>query len=351
MNLIQPNGMDADVASDDGPLVMWWLAAIGAIAALLARALSPALRGVWIGTDRAIDMVEACAGLMTQLFAVSAAAVAVGMISAVFRAGLPWRLKATALFGGGLAVFAVVVASAARLHRLLVFVFGTAAVVVAFRLARDAARHRSLRAGALVVGMMALAGMARLLAMVAVGVPSGLAGATVTSPGLASILVTVSATLSFGFEALAVGLAVIWLARSSSRPRAVVFAVAAASVAGYGLVVVASSADATGVAILVSRLVQVMLGGPAPAVGHGARVVLEIAAWLALFGVLTRGSRGRLVGGCIALTLLARAAPERPLCALALVVAALGLALDRHSPSEELSILELAEDSASNSGT
>ncbi len=350
MNSPQLHAKDADVASDDGPLVMWWLGAIGATAALLARALAPALRGVWIGADRAIDIVEASAGLMTQLFAVCAAAVAVGMISAVFRAGLAWGLKVTALLGGGLAVFAVIVASAARLHRLLVFVFGTAAVVVAFRLARDASRYRPLRAGSLIVGMMALAGMARLLAMAAIGVRSVPVGAAVASPELASTLVTVSATLSFAFEVLAVGLAVIWLARSSSRPRAVVFAMAAASVAGYGLVVVASTADASGVVILVSRLVQAMLGGPVPAVAYGARVVLEIAAWLALFGVLTRGSGGRLIGGCIALTLVARAAPERPLCALALVVAALGLALDRRSPSDELSILELADDSEENTG-
>jgi len=351
MTTPRPNANDADAASDDGPLVMWWLAAIGGVAALVARALAPALRGVWIGADRAIDIVEACAGLMTQMFAVCAAAVAVGMISAVLRSGLAWGLKVTALLGGGIAVFAVIVASAARLHRLLVFVFGTAAVVVAFRLARHTARHRALRAGALIVGMMALAGMARLLAMVAIGVRSGQAGATVTSPELASTLVTVSATLSFGFEALAVGLAVIWLARSSSRPRALVLGMAAASVAGYGLVVVASTADASGVVILVSRLVQAMLGGPAPVVGYGARVVVEIAAWLVLFGVLSRGSGGRLVGGCIALSLVARAAPERPLCALALVVAALGLALDRHSPSQELSILELADDSAANAAT
>jgi hypothetical protein len=323
---------------------VWLLAVFGAVAALLSRALAPALRGVWLGTDRAIEFVEGGAGLMSQLFAVSAAAVTVGMISALLGSGLASRLKVAVTLGGGLSVLAVMVASAARLHRELAFVYGTAAVVAALRVTREAARYQPLRGGALVVGSMATAGMVRLIGMAAVGFLPAVGAAGRATDGLAPLFIRGAATLSFGFETLAVGLAAAWLARGSSRPRAVVVALGLGSLAGYALVELAVLPDASGAVILSSRLVESLLSIPAPAVGHGARVVVEVGAWLVLFGVLSRGAGGRMLGACIALSLVARAAPERPLCALALVVAALGLALDRSSPACDLSILEVEGD-------
>src|SRR5690606_11442223 len=59
---------------------VWIVALLGVVSGLLARAVEPALPGVWVGMGHVITSVKLASALASQLFAVGAAAMVLVLV-------------------------------------------------------------------------------------------------------------------------------------------------------------------------------------------------------------------------------------------------------------------------------
>jgi uncharacterized membrane protein len=91
--------------------------------------------------------------------------------------------------------------------------------------------------------------------------------------------------------------------------------------------------EAGGAALLVARAVQKLQLAPMPYTPALLRSFVELVGWLAALAALAVPARARLMGAAVSLALVARGNLELPLCAVALVIAALVLA---HHPGPDL---------------
>ena len=300
------------------------VAAVGAVAFVLGRALAPALRGAREGLDRVIAYADVLGAFATYLFAFA------GLMSLVLgllltfrekRFGPVYRVAATVL---GVCVISLV-APAFRepLPERASIVAALASGIVALMASREAITVPRTRAlGVLLVS----AGSAALLHLSA-SLVAWYAGERALYR--LAVFARVLATSSVFFDTLTLLVAFAWLA---TRPQKTT--VWAARIALFiGCVVAWSAArgggrDSSPLWELVAyRAVDRLLPPPAAYVWVPYRFVLETCApLLAIAALLARGQMPAITGA-VALVLLARPSTDVPLSALALTLAALSTPL------------------------
>ena len=312
----------------EAPVVLWVLAVLAMAAALVSRGLEPALPGVWVGADHVITAVKLGAALGSQLVAVGSAVVVVGLVLVTVRSTLPAYLRAYVVGAGVLVVLAVMIASAVKLPHVSRLVVAGAAVLLVLVATRLSARIFTHRAASLILATMALAGLARILAIVF---------STLTAPDSSWVLLAAvrsSATLSALLEVMGVVVALVWLV---SQPGAAQLRSSWLRWSLPALLLVATSVvlyvvhrgqdpEATGASVLVARAVRELLTTPAPYTPEVVRGFVEILTWMVLLAMLIFNPRGRMMSAAVALALVARGSLEVPLSAALLVIGALALA-------------------------
>jgi len=313
----------------EAPTVLWVMALVGVVAALVSRGVAPALPGVWVGVDHAIMGLKLGGALVSQLFAVASAAVIIGLVLGTVRSSLPPYLRAFAAGTGVLCILAVMIASAVRLPHASRIVLAGATGALALMGAVSAARFFTSRAPAIVIGSVAVAGLIRVVTIVL---------ATYVVSDATVMVARITATISWLLEIASIGVALVWLVtqprvvgetlRRPKRPRWLLLAALILVATGaLAAVVLGTAPDATGVTLLLSRSVEQLLSNPSPYGVPWVREAVEVLRWVVVAGVLVVNPRGRMMASSVALALVAAGVLEVPLCAASLVIATLSLGL------------------------
>lgn len=296
---------------------------LGLGASLLARGLSPALLGV--AGDRAIASVSWAASLATLLAAtglIAGIARLATTIAASPRAPVTARLVAvpSVAFGCLLLLFA----SFRPLEPMLALLLGISAALVGVLSARHTLAQRDKRAGALVLGLIASAGLIHVLSR----------KLTLDASDAANLgafrAAQLTETLAAMLDAAAITLALAWLRRRSPHGRVLVPLVLLAAALCGVLALRASQPSAGSFTSLLARaLDRGTEAGASPfsrgvhsLVPPGLRQGLDAGALLtALAALFAGGDVGIVLAACLA----ARAALDVPIPALMLELGALYL--------------------------
>ncbi|MEM6786905.1 MAG: hypothetical protein AAF715_05250 [Myxococcota bacterium] len=309
-----------------GALLLVGLATLAAVASLLSRGLAPALPGVWLGVESAIRNTKLVGALASQLLAVCSSALVIALVVTVVKADRPGFLRAMSVGVGVLTVLAVMIASAVPLPDPSLLVLATGVGLLAALSAVRSARSVAVRAPAVVVLLLAGAGVMRvgviLLSHVAFDWMSG--GAA----DAARVLVTLSAVPVM----VAVVFALVWMIRApSARPQMLRWVALMGLTAGLGLVValaqLGEDPEAGGVPLLVARTLHELGFRPrplGPALLFNALVALR---WLTAAALLVAVPRASGLAACVALALVAGGHLEVPLYAAGMVVSSMVLTL------------------------
>jgi len=323
-----------DVFGRGGGSLLGGLALLAAVASLATRGLGPALPGVWVGVEGYINFTKKAGALTSQLFAVSSSAIVIGLVLALVRGDRPAYLRAFAVGAGVLTVLAVMIASAVALpdasRLVLSFGVGTLAALCA----ASAARFFTSRAPAIVIGLLAGAGLLRIVVILL----SQLAFERMSqlTADVARVLVTLSALP----VTAAVVFALVWMVRVPGTGAGLRWGALVATMAGLGTLValaqVGADPEAGGMPLLVARTLHEMGLRPRPFGPTLVYSALEALRWLSALAVLLVGPRNRSLAAAVSLALLAGGTLEMPLAAAGMVVAALVLVLQPGPTVDEL---------------
>ena len=301
----------------------WAAALLGVIAALLGRAVAPALAGVWVGTDRLIPMVDLGAAIGTQLFAIVAMTIMMSAIIALSRTTWPMLYRGGAVGVSGLVAMAVASSIFIKLPEVSRLAAGTGAGVLAVVAGIYGLRVARARLAAIALAAVGLGGLARMLSMAVLH----FYGADV--PRQVRLAVTVGATASLLLEAVALVVALGWLAGVRLGVRQLVngslLLLIAAAIVYIG--VRGALPEASGTSVLVNRSLGLLMAEPDPWVPNVLHGYVEALGWVLALAALGGPGFTRLVSATMAFALLGRGTLEAPLCSLAVVLAALLLAL------------------------
>jgi hypothetical protein len=303
--------------------------ALGLAASLLARGISPALRGV--AGDRAIAIMTWVASFGTLLAAtglVAGIARLASSIAATPRAPLVARVVAVPSVAFGCLL--LLLASFRPLQPMLALLLGLSAGVVGLLSARHSVGMRDRRAGALVLGLMATAGLVHLLSRKLT------LDASATANLAAFRAAQLSETLAALLDAAAIALALLWLQRRSPRGRLLVpLVLAGAAIWGVIALRAAEPSSSQLTALLARALDRGTEAGASPfsrgvhsLIPAGLRQALDASALFAAVAALLSGSE---IGIVMAACLAARAALDVPIPALMLELGALYLPFARAS--------------------
>jgi hypothetical protein len=299
--------------------------ALGLLASLLARCITPALPGSMVGIERLIVWSGRLTSLLTLLAATGLVAGIARLGTAIVaspRAPLSARLVAipTVTFGCMLLLFA----SFRPLEPILALLLGLSAATVGSLSARYAATWRELRAGALVLGLISIGGLVHVVSRKLTQDASD--AANLAAFRLAQWIETFGLSL----DLLALALTLVWLRRRSPRGH---WLVPLALAAAGACVVLALRSAAPGAGVL-----SVLLGRGLDELGRGQTSLLpvafshllNVASLLAAAAALLGGEHdlGLVLAGC----LVARGALDIPIPALLLELSALYLPFARTSP-------------------
>lgn len=298
------------------------LGALGIAAALLGRAIGPALPGSGIGLGRAIRATEIAQGTAALMFVVFGAVTTIALIWAAIRADrMPWPLRAAALGLGGivaLVALSAVAAAPSSTNAALGACASACAASLALAAAWDARRAPLAGKVALAVGA---AGAASLLHLGA--------AASTHAPAWAS-LARPLATASFLAQALALLSALSWLPPGGRAPKVtslVTLAVVAVAFFVTRSVVTAEPEDASIASVLLHRAVERLLTKPEPLYFVASRVFAAVLGPLVGIAALLKPGQLPALAGAVAMIAISCGAPAAPLPALALTLASLGVAL------------------------
>ncbi|MGK4005648.1 hypothetical protein WMF31_23680 [Sorangium sp. So ce1036] len=311
------------------------LAVLALLAMILGRMVAPATVGLAVGIERAARAVELAGAGASQLFAIGAVVVAMALIGAVLRSRISHALRISAIVAGSFVILVVLQATVQRVPDLSAALIGVSAAVLALGSAWEALRVPFMRPVAGALGLVGASAMVRL-----VGVFLALWANERGSKALAGATSSV-ATAAFALDVLAVLVGTVALGASSEpRPRGAeaprpaprlasplsIAALAAALLATRAALAGAGD-DASMIESLFRRALDRLLTRPVPAVPLSMQ--LFAAALSVAVAALALAAPPRLpaLGGALALLLIARSAPEVPLGALSLVIAALCVAL------------------------
>ncbi|CAN93055.1 MULTISPECIES: hypothetical protein [Sorangium] len=309
------------------------LAVLALLAMILGRMVAPAMVGLAVGIERAVHTIELAGAGASQLFAIGAIVVAMALISAVVRSRVPYALRIGAIVAGSFVILVVLHATVQRVPDLSAALIGVSAAILALGSAWEALRVPFVRPVAAALGLVGASALVRL-AGVLLAVWANDRGSKALAGATSSV-----ATAAFALGALAVLAATVALgagreARTRDaeppRPRLVsplsLVALASALFATRAALAGASD-DASMVEALFRRALDRLLTRPAPVVPLSMQLFVAALSVVVAALALVAPPRLPALGGALALLLVAGSAPEVPLGALSLVIAALCIAL------------------------
>jgi len=300
----------------------WAVALLGVVAALVGRAVAPALAGVWVGTDRLIPMVDLGAAIVAQLFAIVAMTLLMSAIIALSRTTWPMLYRGGAVGVSGLVAMAVASSIFLNLPEVSRLAAGTGAGVLALVAGVYGLRVPRARLAAIALMAVGLGGLARMLGMAALHFSSA------EVPRQVRLAVTAGATASLALEAVALVVALGWLAGARLGARQLVNALLLLMIAAAIVYVGVRGArpEASGTSVLINRCLGLLMAEPEPWVPNVLHGYVEALGWVLALATLAGPGVTRLIAAVLAFALLGRGTLEAPLCSLAVVLASLLLA-------------------------
>ncbi|MDC3959447.1 hypothetical protein [Polyangium jinanense] len=297
------------------------LAVFGVLAMLLGRAFGPSVRGLAVGLGRTGDYLELAGAAMSQFFLILATVGAMALGLSALRAGLPAVVRFGAVFASGLVVLVTLSASASRVPEASLVLVGGVACVLALLAAWDTMRTPFARATAVMLGLLGLGGLSRV-ASVLIVMRDGVA-----PEALARIARGVS-TVGLLLDGAAMAVAVGFVA-SRGKKLTSPATVAALAVALFATrqALAGTSDEAAAVSVLLARAAKNLVLRPEPFASPVIATFVAFAAPAIAVAALATRTLTPALSGAIALLLVARGAPDVPLCALALVLASLATVL------------------------
>jgi hypothetical protein len=306
-----------DRPSDSG-VPLRAVVALGLAASLLSRGVAPALPGVTVGLETAILWTGRVASLLTLLAATGLVAGIARLATAVAgspRAPLAARLIAVPSVSLGCML--LLFASFRPLEPVLALLLGISASVVGALSARYSLGMRDRRAGALVLGLTAAAGLIHVVARKLALDASEAASLNVFR--VAQVAETLAALVDMG----ALGLTLLWLQRRAKLGRVIVPIVLVVSLLGAIIVLRGAAPSASSLTVLVSRSLEPFSRGPTPLLPAALAYALAVGALVTAAAALCSGAGD--IGIVLATSLAARAAFDIPVPALMLELGALYL--------------------------
>ncbi|WP_437593158.1 hypothetical protein [Sorangium sp. So ce1000] len=309
------------------------LAVLALLAMLLGRMVAPAMVGLAVGIERAAHTIELAGAGASQLFAIGAIVVAMALINAVVRSRVPYALRIAAIVAGSFVILVVLHATVQRVPDLSAALIGVSAAILALGSAWEALRVPFVRPVAAALGLVGASALVRLAAVL-LAVWANDSGSKTLAGATSSV-----ATAAFALDALAVLAATVALGvgrearpreAEAPRPRLVspLSLVALASALFATRAALAGAVDdASMVEALFRRALDRLLTRPAPVVPLSIQLFVAALSVVVVALALVAPPRLPALGGALALLLVARSAPEVPLGALSLVIAALCVAL------------------------
>ncbi|WP_437746379.1 hypothetical protein WME73_16290 [Sorangium sp. So ce302] len=309
------------------------LAVLALLAMILGRMVAPAMVGLAVGIERAVHTIELAGAGASQLFAIGAIVVAMALISAVVRSRVPYALRIGAIVAGSFVILVVLHATVQRVPDLSAALIGVSAAILALGSAWEALRVPFVRPVAAALGLVGASALVRL-AGVLLAVWANDRGSKALAGATSSV-----ATAAFALDALAVLAATVALGAGREarprdaeppRPRLVspLSLVALASALFATRAALAGAADdASIVEALFRRALDRLLTRPAPVVPLSMQLFVAALSVVVVALAIVAPPRLPALGGALALLLVAGSAPEVPLGALSLVIAALCIAL------------------------
>ena len=289
------------------------------LATIIGRGIAPAIPGLAVGIAPFIVLSGRVSAFLSQLVAAGGVAAAIRLAGGALRLpklDLTYRLVA---LPGAAIVIALVMAAWARplepeLCRLMAF----AAIAASLAGAAASLRIGETRASGLVLASASLSGISHLLARELVS-----RAAERADNGSLRWAIAV-ATLATLLDLLALGLSLTYLGQGKLRKIALNAAIVLVPALALGVFAARGSAPGAGLArVLAERALSQLTRVPAPALPNALRFAIAAALLIAAgLCVLRPGARAK-ASVVLSLSLLSLGAPDMPLPALWLVVAAL----------------------------
>lgn len=306
--------------------------ALGLTASLLARCVAPALPGLSTGMETAIIWTGRVASFFTLLAATGLVAGIARLASLIVsspRAPLVARLVAvpSVTLGCLLLLFA----SFRPLEPALALGLGISASIVGALSARHCLAQRERRAGALVLGLLASAGLVHVFSRKLTQDASEAANLAVFRG--AELLETVGLSI----DLVALALACVWLQRKAPRGRLLVPAVLLLSGVCVVLALRGFSPGASTLSVMLSRALEALRREQSSFLPLALGYMLSATSLLtAIAALIFGGELGLILAACLA----ARGALDIPIPALMLELAALYLPLARVSEAAGSNVAE-----------
>ena len=295
------------------------LAGVALLATVVGRGIAPAIRGLTVGIEPFIAMSDGVSAFISQLVAAGGVAAAIRLASGALR--LPKLDLGNRLIGlpGSAIVIALVMAAWARpLEPQLCRMMALAAIAATLAGAVASLRNLETRASGLVLSAAALSGLSHLMARELMSHAAERLDSTSLHWAVAI------ATLATLVDLAALGLTVTYLAQGKARKLIKTTAVIVLPAAALGLFAAGGNAPGASVLrVLAGRALSHLSLAPAAALPVALRFGISAALLVAAARcVLERGERAK-ASVVLSLCLLSLGAPDMPLPALWLVVAAL----------------------------
>lgn len=307
--------------SDNGvPLRM--VVALGLVASLLGRCVSPALPGLMVGIEPVIVWTGRLTSLLTLLAATGIVAGLARMATAIVGAPrAPLVARVVAVPAVSLGCMLLLFASFRPLEPLLALLLGVSAALVGGLSARHTIGDRQKRAGALVLALTSGGGLVHVLAR----------KLTQDASDAANLAAFRSAqwveTLGLVFDLVALALTLVWLRRRSTHGRWLVPLVLAFSAVCVVLGLRGSLPNANTLSVLLGRAFEKLGRDQTSLLPLSFSHLLGAAGLTTAFAAVLGG--GGELGLVLAACLAARSALDIPVPALLLELGALYLPFAR----------------------
>lgn len=294
------------------------LAVLAVVAIILARAVTPALKGTFSGIDGLIRWADIAAGLLSQGLAFALTALAIGALLVVGRdRRVSIVARALLVPQTVLVLFFGIWATRNTVGNPGVMLLGMLAVSVSTLGAVEGLRQARTRALGVVLGLTSMAGFTHLLAAV-------VAWRTPDSARLAAAM----GSLSLVIHAAALLVALVWLA---SRRRSVLPPATMISLVVSVLLTWAASRGSLMSAapgwVFAARAMDRLTPSPAPSLPASFAIFLSALAPALAVGALATRRQIPTIIGSLALALTAGVMVDAPLQAMMLITASLGTVL------------------------
>lgn len=295
------------------------LTQVALLATVVGRGIAPAIPGLTVGIAPYIALSGRVSAFLSQLVAAGGVAAGIRLASGALRVSkLDLGYRLIALPGSAIVIALVMAAWARPLEPELCRLMAIAGIATALAGAVASLRLSETRASGLVLGCAGFSGLLHLMARELMS----RAAERLDSPSLrwAVLVATLAALLDVG----ALSLSLIYVGRGSWRRIALGAALVLVPALLLGALAAHGSAPGAGVlSVLTERSLTQLTRLPAAALPKAIRFAITAAVLLcAGFCVLMPGERGK-ANVVLSLCLLSLGAPDMPLPALWLVVAAL----------------------------